>query len=124
MEATEKRYPSDLSNREWEVLAPMMPVEGAGGRLRENSWRELLDGIFYISRGGGSWPRLAAERLWPTATPRMMPTDLPHWKISYHYFRLWRKSGLLEKLHTQLREKVRVKSGRNPQPRAASLDSQ
>lgn len=54
----------------------------------------------------------------------MMPSDLPHWKTVYHYFRLWRKSGFLERVHTSLREKTRVKMGRNRYPSAGSLDSQ
>jgi putative transposase len=38
----------------------------------------------------------------------MMPSDLPHWKTVYHYFRLWKKSGFIERRHTTLREKTRV----------------
>lgn len=49
------------------------------GRPREQSRRDILNGIFYILRTGGAW--------------RMMPNDLPHWKTCYHYFRLWSKQG-------------------------------
>jgi putative transposase len=42
----------------------------------------------------------------------------------YHYFRLWRLQGLWERLHAALHAAVRVKAGREPQPRAAILDSQ
>jgi putative transposase len=51
-----------------------------------------------------------------------MPSDLPHWKTVYHYFRLWKKSGFIERRHTTLRESVQV--GRNPYPTAGSVDSQ
>ncbi|WP_147371113.1 transposase, partial [Meiothermus luteus] len=43
-------------------------------RPREHPWREILNGLFYITRAGCAW--------------RRMPCDLPHWKIVYHYFRL------------------------------------
>jgi len=54
----------------------------------------------------------------------MMPSDLPHWKTVYHYFRLGKKSGFIERRHTTLREKTRVQVGRNPYPTAGSVDSQ
>ncbi|WP_156941925.1 transposase, partial [Meiothermus cerbereus] len=88
-------YPSDISDNEWAILEPLMPEPSCfTHRPREHSWREILNGIFYITRSGCSW--------------RMMPSDLPHWKTVYHYFRLWKKSGFIERLHTTLREKTRV----------------
>ncbi|WP_420802235.1 transposase [Thermus oshimai] len=66
-------------------------------RPRKYSWREILNGILYITRAGCSW--------------RMLPHDLPHWKTVYHYFRLWRKNGLLQKIHDSLRERTRVGAG-------------
>ena len=111
MNSREICYPSDLTDKEWAILEPLMPEPSwFTHRPREHSWREILNGIFYITRGGCSW--------------RMMPSDLPHWKTVYHYFRLWRKSGFLERLHSTLREKTRVKAGRNAYPSAGSLDSQ
>lgn len=111
MTARESCYPSDLSDKEWTVLEPLMPEPSFFvHRPRENPWREILNGIFYIGRAGCAW--------------RMMPIDLPHWKTVYHYFRLWRKCGFLERIHTSLREKTRVKMGRNAEPSAGSLDSQ
>lgn len=105
-----KRYPSDITDKEWATLEPLLPQVQEGGRPRAYSYREILNGIFYITRGGCSW--------------RMMPHDLPHWKTVYHYFRLWRKDGTLERLHHRLRERVRLKLGREAQPSAAILDSQ
>lgn len=54
----------------------------------------------------------------------MMPSDLPHWKTVYPYFRLWRKSGFLERVHATLREKTRLKMGRKAEPSSGSVDSQ
>jgi putative transposase len=53
-----------------------------------------------------------------------LPHDFPPWKSVYHYFRFWRLDGTWEKLHTALRERVRVRLKRNPKPSAAIVDSQ
>lgn len=111
MNTRESCYPSDLSDSEWAIVEPLMPeASWFTHRPREHSYREILNGIFYITRGGCSW--------------RMMPSDLPHWKTVYHYFRSWRRSGFLERIHTTLREKARIKMGREAQPSAGSVDSQ
>jgi putative transposase len=111
MKTRESRYPSDLSNKEWQLLEPFMPISSTQlHRPREHSWREILNAIFYINKAGCSW--------------RMLPSDFPHWKTVYHYFRLWRKSGFLEQLNHTLREQTRVKASRAKQPSAAILDSQ
>lgn len=53
-----------------------------------------------------------------------MPHDLPPWQSVYYYFRQWTKSGRWEQLNSTLREQVRRKAGRNPEPSAAAIDSQ
>jgi putative transposase len=72
--------------------------------------REILNAIFYVLRGGCAW--------------RLLPNDFPPWKTVYHYFRFWRLDGTWEKMHAALRERVRVRLKRNPQPSAAIVDSQ
>jgi len=81
-----------------------------GGRPRLYPIREILNAIFYLLRAGCTW--------------RMLPHDLPPWRIVYYYFRLWRKDGTWAKINTALREEVRVADGREPEPSAAILDSQ
>jgi putative transposase len=66
--------------------------------------------IFYIVRGGCAW--------------RLLPHDFPPWKTVFHYFRAWRSDGTWERIHAALRERVRVRLKRNPQPSAAIVDSQ
>ena len=53
-----------------------------------------------------------------------MPHDFPPWKTVYHYFRLWRLDDTWEKLNTAIRERLRVRLGRDPQPSAGIVDSQ
>ena len=74
-------YPSSLTDSEWEIVRELIPESHLAGRGRPctHSKREILDGIFYIVRGGIQW--------------RMIPNDLPPWKTVYHYFRLWTKQG-------------------------------
>ena len=72
--------------------------------------REILNAIFYVVRGGCPW--------------RLLPNDFPPWKSVYHYFRSWRLDGTWERMHSALRERVRVRLKRNPQPSAAIVDSQ
>lgn len=103
-------YPNDLTDAEWHVLFPLLPPETPVGRPRKWSFREILDGIFYVLRGGIAW--------------RAMPHDLPPWQTVYHYHRLWRLQGVWEALHTILREMVRQREGRAATPSAAIIDSQ
>jgi putative transposase len=53
-----------------------------------------------------------------------LPRDLPPWQTVYHYFRRWRLDGTWERIHTVLRQRYRVRLGRNAQPSAGSIDSQ
>jgi putative transposase len=52
------------------------------------------------------------------------PTTSPPWKTVHHYFRIWRIDGVWERLNTALRERLRVRQGRNAQPSAGIVDSQ
>jgi len=103
-------YPTDLSDAEWSYLAPCLPSTKTTGRPRLHNTREILDAIFYVLRSGCQW--------------RLLPHDFPPWKTVHHYFRTWRIDGTWEKLHTALRERLRVRIKRNTQPSAGIVDSQ
>ena len=67
--------------------------------------REILDAVFfYVLRSGCAW--------------RLLPHDFPPCKPIYHYFRLWRIDGTWEKVNAAIRERLRVRLGRDPQPPA------
>jgi putative transposase len=73
--------------------------------------REIVDAIFYVVvRSGCAW--------------RLLPHDFPPWKTVHHYFRRWRIDGTWERMHSALREPVRVRLKRDPQPSTAIVDSQ
>jgi putative transposase len=105
-----KRYPSDLTRTQWKRLRPLLPPALPGGRPREVDLREVLNGIFYIARGGCSW--------------RMMPTDLPPWSTCYDYFRKWRKDGTWRTINDTLRTQIRHKTKRKTSPSLAIIDTQ
>jgi putative transposase len=107
---TSKIYPTDLSEAEWHRLSRLVPGPKPGGRPLKYPRRAILNAIFSLVRAGCPW--------------RMLPSDLPPWRIVYHYFRLWTQSGWWQQLHDHLRGQLRVQEGRRPQPSAGILDSQ
>jgi transposase len=103
-------YTTDLTDEEWLILKPLLPPDKAGGRPRKYPMREVLNGIQYVLRAGCAW--------------RLMPHDLPQWQTAYQTFRAWRKDGTWLRIHDQLRDEVRTRMGRHPQPSAAIIDAQ
>lgn len=103
-------YSSDLSDKQYERIAPLIPQPKPGGRPREVDMREILNGILYVVRSGCAW--------------RLMPHDLPNWNTVYGYFRRFSKAGIWKTINDRLREKVREGAGRKPTPSAAVIDSQ
>jgi putative transposase len=106
-----KRYPTDLSDGEWNYLEPHMPAPKGFGRPRTHDLREILNAVFYLPKTGCQW--------------RQLPHDFPRWPTVYHYyFSKWRIDGTFERINRALRERLRVRLGRDPQPSAGVVDSQ
>jgi putative transposase len=105
-----RSYPSDLSDEEWAALEPLIPPAKPGGRPRTTDMQEMINAILYIDRTGCQW--------------RALPHEFPPWSTVWGYFRRWRNDGTWKRIHTVLREQVRVKQGRKPTPSAAIIDSQ
>jgi transposase len=117
--APKRRYPSDLTDRQWAMVEPLLPVstpKAPGGRPVKHPKREIVNAILYVTRAGCSW--------------RMLPTDFPHWRTVYGYFAAWRDDGTVDRIHDALRDQVRMKakktSGepRSAAPSAGIVDSQ
>jgi putative transposase len=107
---TRKPYPTDLSDAEWKYIEPHMPAPTGLGRPRTHSLRDILNAIFYLLKSGCQW--------------RLLPHDFPRWPTVYHYFRKWRIDGTWERLNRAIRERLRVRLKRDPQPSAGVVDSQ
>jgi transposase len=103
-------YPSDLTDAEWLLLEPLLPVTHQRGQPRIHSYRDLVDGILYVLRGGNPW--------------RAMPHDLPPWQTVSSYFRDWTIDGTWKRIHDALMEADRELAEREPEPTAGVLDSQ
>ena len=103
-------YSTDLTDEEWKLFQPYMPVDKILGRKRSIDLREVLNAIYYLLRTACQW--------------RMLPHDFPAWQTVYYYFSLWRKEGLWIKMNTDFREKLRQSVGRDPEPSAGAIDSQ
>jgi transposase len=109
-EPSSRRYPSDLTGQEWAILESLLPPAKPGGRPRTVDMREVINAILYLDRTGCQW--------------RALPHDCPPWSTVWTYFRTWRNDGTWQRMHTALREQLRVKQGREPTPSAAIIDSQ
>jgi transposase len=110
---SKRRYPTDLTERQWRLIEPLLPEPppGPAGRPAKHSKREIVNAILYQVRAGGSW--------------RMLPNDFPPWETVYGYFARWRDDRTLDALHDALREQVRQRrEHRNPAPSAGIVDSQ
>ena len=110
---TRKAYSTDLSDRQWEIIAPLLPAaksDGGRGRKRTVNLREIVNAILYWSRSGCAW--------------ELLPHDFPPSKTVYGYWRKWQRQGVLQEIQETLRGRVRQQEGRNPEPTGGLMDSQ
>ena len=104
------RYPSDLSDEEWALVAPAIPPARRGGRPREVNLREVVNAILYVLSTGCQWQAL--------------PKDLPPKSTAHDYFILFDRDGALQRMHEALYLMAREQAGREASPTAAIIDSQ
>ena len=110
-EPTSSTYPSSLTDREWEVLEPLLAkVKDPRGRKPVHPPRDILNAIFYIARTGCQW--------------RQLPKDFPVWTAVWSVFRRLRDSGILDRLYEELFAMWRQMAGRSANPTAGIIDSQ
>lgn len=107
---TRKTYPTDLSDSEWEILAPLIPAAKSGGHPRTTNIRAVCNAIYYHLKTGCQW--------------EMLPKDFPPSSTVYSYYRKWQRRGIWEQLNHTLRARLREQLGRSPQPSAIAADSQ
>jgi transposase len=107
-------YPSDLTDKQWSKLEPLLNESRgkrhAGGRPRKHAQRRIVDALLYVVKTGCQW--------------RQLPSNFPPWKTVHEHFRLWRDSGVWERIVQQLREQGRKAGGGKAQPTVAIIDSQ
>src|SRR5271156_4025618 len=102
-------YPSDITDPQWALIEPHIPVY-PGGRPRTTNLRDVLDAILYILRTGCQW--------------RYLPKDFPPKSTVWRYFDEWRHNGTLDTIHDRLRRKVRTQEKPYAPRTSGSVDSQ
>ena len=107
---TDRFYPSDLTDAEWEVIDFMLPLEKQRGKQRQVDFRQVVNAIFYRADNGIKW--------------RAMPINFPAWQTVYSYYSKWVKRGLWESINALLVEQVRTQARRAEQPSLGMIDSQ
>jgi transposase len=103
-------YASDVTDREWALIAPLLPAARRGGRRRSTCLRQVVNAIFYLLQAGCQW--------------RMLPRDFPPRGTVYGYFRAWIASEVWAHVHDVLYRRTRELEGRDESPTAAIIDSQ
>ena len=104
------RYPSDMLDREWALIAPLLPAAKQGGRPRTTDLREVMNAILYIASSGCQW--------------RALPKDFPPMTTVQGYFYTWRDMGLFAAINHLLVMSARELEGREASPTAGVIDSQ
>jgi transposase len=109
-----RRYPSDMTAAEWAVCEPLLPVPawlaGRGGRPASWCMRDIVDAIRYLTHNGPVW--------------RALPADFPPAGTVYWWADKWQADGSAERMHDDLRGRIRLAAGRTSVPTAAIIDSQ
>lgn len=103
-----RQYPSDLTDEQWALVEPMVPVK-PGGCPAKHPRRRIVEAILYVNRTGCSW--------------RSLPHDFPPWDIVYWYFQRFNAEGTTDWIHNALRDAVRDTAGRDPMASAGIVDS-
>ena len=109
-ERSRLRYPSDLTDEEWALVEPLIPLAKRGGNRRTVNVREVVNGLMYVLSSGCQW--------------RAIPKDLPPRSTVYDYFDLWSWDGALDRIHDALYVRCRAAASREASPTAAIIDSQ
>lgn len=114
MQTHPTRYPTDVTDEEWEEIKPLIPLPKSGkgkrGRPPAMDRRSLINAIFYMVRSGCAW--------------RLLPSDFGPWSTVYGCHRRWSQDGTWTLVHDTLRDWVRKAADRNAAPTAAIIDSQ
>jgi len=105
-----KRYPSDLTDEQWEVIAPIMHTPGRLRQPSEIEFREAFNTIRYLVRSSYNW--------------RVLPIYFGHWWTVYGWFRELTRRLLFQTIHDVALMLDREMAGREARSSAAVIDSQ
>ena len=107
---TRRPYPTDLTDDQWALIAPLLPGPAWTGRRRTLELREVVNALLYLLRTGCQW--------------RLLPHEFPNWNSVRYYYDLWLWTGTWERVNAASCARDRRAAGREDQPSAGVLDSQ
>ncbi len=99
----------NLTDCEWELIEPLLPEQGCGGRPRTTDLRRIVDAMQHLPGTGCQW--------------RALPDAHPPFSTVRNCFHAWSKSGVLTRMLQRLQECARHLVGRSPGPGAGIIDS-
>lgn len=109
MNKARKSYPSDVSDEEWAFCVRYLTLMTEHAPQRVYPLREIFNALRYLVKMGGVW--------------RMLPHDLPPWRMVYQQTQRWIKAGCFAAMAHDLRAILRLGLDRKPDPSAVILDS-
>jgi putative transposase len=110
MRTTRTAYPSDLTDDQWALIAPLIPGSTGWGAPITVARREVVNAILYLLANGCKWSAL--------------PHDFPREGTVRDYYHQWRRAGVWQRMPDALRDELRHRAGRDAEPSAAIVDSQ
>ena len=120
--APEGTYASDVTDREWALIAPLLPAARRGGRPRSTCLRRVVNAVFYLLQTGCQWRSPFSSDQWRTMA--RLPRDFSPRSTVYGYFRAWIPAGVWAHIHDVLYRRSHEMEGRDESPTAAIIDSQ
>jgi transposase len=82
----------DLTDEQWALLEPLLPVAKRPGRPSKWTKRQLIDGIRWRVRVGAPW--------------RDVPRCYGSWQAVYSVFRRWQRAGIWRRIITALQARA------------------
>ena len=105
-----ERFETDLTDAEWELIEPLLPLPSRMGRQCTTDLSEVFNAIQYMLGTGCQW--------------RAIPKCFPPFTTVQNYYYYWRDNGVFDRMMDVLRGHARELAKRSEDPTAAAVDSQ
>lgn len=103
-----KVYPTDVTDEEWEFVAPYLTLMKEDAPQRMYALRDVFDAVRWMAKAACPW--------------RLLPGDFPPWQVVEQQSKRWIRAGVFEAMVHDLRMIIRLLHERAEQPTAAILD--
>jgi putative transposase len=93
-------YNSDVSDEQWDLIAPFFAPLDPRGSTSTHAKRAIVNAIFYLNKTGAQW--------------RLLPKEFPPWQTVYDHYRNWNRRGVWEQALDALNVLQRKKTAKTP----------